>query len=91
MRDSDRNKLLKLGFSTDVIIKTEEVLAVWEIETLFVTCPRCGESCFNPDLPGNKFRRKKLPAELKWNENLAGYRDRFGEIVCWTCDEESFQ
>jgi len=86
-----RKRLAGLGFSPEVVARTEEVLQLWEVEDLFAKCSYCGKDCYAPDLPRGKYRRKKLPAELFWNRELLGFRDREGAVICWWCDEIQFQ
>ncbi|OWK36036.1 hypothetical protein FRUB_08599 [Fimbriiglobus ruber] len=64
---------------------------MWGIERLFVTCSYCGKPCYNPDLPGGKRLRKKLPADLFLKRDLLGFKDHAGEMICWPCDEWEFQ
>jgi hypothetical protein len=91
MKPQDRKRLEDLRFPPDVIARAEEVLRVWEVEDLFAVCSSCGEPCYNPDLPGGKYRRKKLPADLFLKRDLLGFRDSTGAVICWPCDEFHFQ
>jgi hypothetical protein len=87
----DRKRLEDLRSPPDVIARTEEVLRLWGVEDLFATCSYCGKPCYNPDLPKRQYRRKKLPADLFLKQDLLGFRDSSGEVICWPCDELEFQ
>lgn len=89
MQDRDFAKLQELGFSAEVISKTDEVLRIWEIDRLFVECSYCGKLCYNPELPGRRFKRKKLPSELFWNQDLLGWLDVYSnKPICEPCEAE---
>ncbi len=93
MTPLDRQRLIDLGFSSEVIAKTEEVMQLWGMSPLFVTCDRCGKICVNPDLPGRKYKRKKLPFELTSRNRyeLLSLRKRTGEVMCLPCDDFEFE
>lgn len=90
MHTDDRKRLEALGFSSEVIERTEAVLAAWGVERLFATCADCGGTCLDPELPRRK-NRKKLPADLFHRRALRSYRNRGGEILCDPCDDIRFQ
>jgi hypothetical protein len=91
VKPQDRKRLEQLGFAPEVIAKTEEVLKVWEVEELFVTCTYCGKPCFHPDLKRQRRHRKRLPADLFAKMEHVGFYDNQGEVICWPCDEREFQ
>ncbi len=92
MTAQDRTRLESLGFSTDTIARTEDVMRVWEMEDLFTTCEYCHKTCYRPEACSKRqYRRKKLPAELFLKRELLGFRDSEGAVICWPCDEFQFQ
>jgi hypothetical protein len=91
VKADDHKRLQDLRFTPDVIARTEEVLRVWGEPELFSTCSYCGKICFHPDLPGGKHLRKKLPADLRLRQELVGFRDRAGAVICWPCDDFQFE
>ncbi len=90
MKAEEREQLKALKFSDEVIARTEEVLQVWGNPNLFATCSHCGKVCLNPDLPGRKYLRKKLPSDL-FRYELTSLRDRTQEIRCYPCDDFVFE
>jgi hypothetical protein len=90
MTAQDRQRLEALGLSAEVIARAEEVLRVWEVETLFVTCSLCGQACISPDVRKRQYRRKTPPAEL-FDKAPLGFRDDDCDIVCWPCDDARWQ
>ncbi len=88
MHSRDLALLQQLGFSAEVIAKTDSVLQAWEIDRLFVECSYCGKACYNPDLPGGRFKRLKLPSELFWNQELLTWWDRDDKPICETCEAQ---
>ena len=90
MNVQDRKRLEALNFPPEAIAKTEEVLNLWGVEELFVLCSYCGKHCINPKVRNSKFRRRKPPSDLFRIAEL-GFNDRHGQIICWPCDEQSFQ
>lgn len=92
MIPQDRARLVTLGYTPEVIARTEEVLRVWEVEVLFTTCAWCKKPCFVPELCTRQTkRRKKLPADLFLNRRLLSVRDRDGEPRCQPCDDWQFE
>jgi hypothetical protein len=92
MNPQDRARLVTLGYSAEVIAKTEEVLRVWEVSQLFTTCSMCHEPCFVPELSVRRtHRRKKLPADLLLKRHLLSIRDREGNPRCHPCDDWKFE
>ncbi len=91
MTPLDRQRLIELGFTSEVIAKTEEVLQFWGVSPLFVTCYACGKVCHNPDLPPRKYKRKKLPAVLFHRYELLSKRDSDGDVLCLPCDDYQFE
>jgi hypothetical protein len=90
MNVQDRERLESLGFPLADIVKTEDVLNVWEVKQLFVLCAYCGMHCISPNVRNSKFRRKKPPSSLFQIAEL-GFNDKHGRIICWPCDEKRFQ
>lgn len=90
MTAQDLKQLQRLGLSAEVIAKTEEVLRVWEVESLFVACSSCGQLCIHPDVRRRQYRRRKPPAEL-FDKTPLGFRDEAGDIVCFPCDDAQWQ
>lgn len=88
MHPQDRARLVTLGFSPEVVARTEEVLRVWEVEILFTTCTYCRKPCFVPELCTRQTkRRKKLPADLFLKRHLVSRRDRDGDPRCYPCED----
>jgi hypothetical protein len=90
MTAQDRQRLVALGLSAEVIAKTEEVLRVWEVDVLFVTCSVCGKPCISPEVRKRQYRRKTPPAEL-FHKAPLGFREDDGDIICWPCDDDRWQ
>ncbi len=92
MNPQDRARLVSLGYSAEVIARTEEVLKVWEVDVLFTTCAWCRKPCFVPELcDRSKRKRKKLPADLFLKRHLLSVRDRDKEPRCVPCDDYVFE
>jgi hypothetical protein len=90
MTTQDRKLLEGAGLSPEDIARTEEVLRIWEVETLFLRCSFCGKPCIVPEVRLRQFRRKKPPSVL-FQKFPVGYRDRDGDIICGPCDDAQWQ
>lgn len=84
MNVEDRKRLEQARLSPEAIAKLDEVLRVWEVDRLFVTCGYCGTPCISPEVRKHKFRRKKPPSELFWKVPL-GFAEPDGDFICVPC------
>jgi hypothetical protein len=87
----ERQRLIELGFSPEVVARTEQVLAAWGVARLFATCCHCHEPCIDPDLPRGKRNRLKLPADLFHRREIVGCRDGHGRVACIPCEHFEFE
>lgn len=90
MTSWERTQLERFGLSVEAIAKTAEVLQVWEVEEILVTCSYCRKLCINPDVRKRQYRRKTPPTEL-FLKVPVGFRDKVCAVICWPCDEDQFQ
>lgn len=91
MNPEERQRLVDLGFSPEVIARTEKVLVAWGVTRLFDTCCHCRELCIDPDLPRGKRNRLKLPADLFHRREIVGCRDGHGRVACIPCENFEFE